>query len=175
MPASRRGLVLAAGGGMKNLAVGLLCMLLLTACNVSFSTGGTSALPEPTAGTAEQRLEAEAAARSYLGMIDREEFQRTWDQSGPALRAQSSEFAWKNMLKLAVKTLGSSRQRELDGCGFSTRIDASVPEGEYVLVQFKSASGSTTTTEKMVMQKDQSQWKIIGYFVTKHAEYRPGT
>lgn len=159
---------------MKNLAIGLFCVLLLTACNVSFSTGGTSALPETTAGTAEQRLEA-AAARSYLGMIDREEFKRTWDQSGPALRAQSSEFAWKNMLKLATKTLGGSQQREPEGFGFSTRIDASVPEGEYVLVQFKSTSGSTATTEKVVMQKDQSQWKIIGYFVTKRAEYRPGT
>ena len=159
---------------MKNLALGLICMLLLTACNVSFSPGEASDLPEPTGGTKTQQLEAEAAARRYLAMIDGGDFQGTWDHSGPAIRAQSGEFAWKNMLKLTAKTLGGASERELEGFGFSTRIDTSVPVGEYVLVQFKNTSGSVTTAEKVVMQKDQSEWKIIGYFVTKRAEYRPG-
>ena len=159
---------------MKNLALGLLFMMMLVGCNVSFSTGEASDLPDPTGGTEAQQAEAASAARRYLEMIDSGDFQGTWDHSGSALRAQTSEFAWKNMLKLTARTLGGSQERELEGFGFSTRIDASVPVGEYVLVQFKNTSGNATTTEKVVMQKDQSEWKIIGYFVTKRAEYRAG-
>jgi len=157
---------------MKSLSIGVICLLLLAACNISFSTGETSDLPEPTGGTGEQQAEAAAAARKYLTMIDSGDFQGIWDHTGPTIRAQTTEFAWKNMLKLTARTLGGTQERELDGFGFSTKIDASVPDGEYVLVQFKNVSGNATTTEKVVMQKDQSEWKIIGYFVTKRAESR---
>ena len=160
---------------MKFIALSLLVALLLAGCNVSFSPDASSDLPKPTSGSQEQQTEAAKAAREYLAMIDRNEFDKTWDFAGPALRAQTSKFAWTNMLKLTRKTLGAPSKRDLEGFGFSTQIDATVPVGEYVLVQFKGISGRVTTTEKVVMQKDQSTWKIIGYFVTKRAEYRAGT
>jgi hypothetical protein len=64
----------------------------------------------------------------------------------------------------------------LEGIGFSTRIDARVPVGDYVAVQFKHATTSenVTTTEKVVMERHQSEWKIVGYFVGRHTEYGRG-
>jgi hypothetical protein len=153
----------------------LLAALLLTGCNISFSPGSSGNVPEPTAGSPAQQAEAEQAARGYLAMIDRDEIDKTWDQAGSALRAQSSKLAWTSVIGLTRKTLGVSAEREVEGFGFSSQIDPSVPVGVYVLVQFKSVSGRTTATEKVVMQKEQSAWKIIGYFVTKRAEYKLGT
>jgi hypothetical protein len=170
-PAGQASLVKALGARMKNLVTAALCVILLAACNVSFSPGATSDLPEPTPVTSEQQQHAAKAARRYLKMIDRRDFDATWKHSGPALRAQTNEVAWKATLKLTTRVLGGSPQRELEGFGFSSRIDASVPQGEYVLVQFKNVSGAVTTTEKVVMQMDQAEWKIIGYFITKRADF----
>lgn len=159
---------------MKLLAT-VFALLLLTGCNVSFSSGEKNDQPQTASGSQEQQKEAEAAALSYLAMIDNNEFDKTWDLSGPALRAQSNKFAWTSMLKMARKTFAVGSRRELDGFGFSTRIDSNAPVGDYVLVQFKGTSGRVTTTEKVVMQKDQGTWKIVGYFVNKHAQLGSGT
>lgn len=46
-----------------------------------------------------------------------------------------------------------------------------VPPGEYVLVQFKQSAGKVTITEKVVMQREQANWKLIGYFINKRVQY----
>jgi hypothetical protein len=158
---------------MKVIAAGIFA-LLLAACTVSFSPDDSSNLPQTTSGTPQQQLEAERSAREFLAMIDRGEFDTTWDRAGPALRDQTSKLTWINMLKLTSKTLAGGSTRDLEGFGFSTQIDANVPVGEYVLVQLKDVSDRVTTTEKVVMQRDQSEWKIIGYFVTKRSEFGAG-
>lgn len=160
---------------MKISAIWFLCLLLLAGCRVSFSPNASSNLPDSTAGTIEQQREAESAAKNYLALIDSKQYDKTWAASGPALRTTSTKIAWVNGLALTRKTFNVSSKREIEGFGFSTRIDTAVPVGEYVLVQFKNVSGNVTTTEKVVMQKDQSAWKIIGYFVDKRAEYKTGT
>jgi len=161
---------------MKLIATCIAAVLLLTGCNVSFSSGDKkSSSPESTVGSPEQQKEAEAAARAYLSMIDRKEYEQTWKLVGPALRSQTSKFAWVNTLKVTRKALDPGKKRNLEGFGFSKQIDPSVPVGEYVLVQFNEIAGAVTTTEKVVMQKDQSKWKIIGYFIYKKSQFGAGT
>lgn len=46
-------------------------------------------------------------------------------------------------------------------------MDARAPEGEYALLEFVRRAGDTTATEKVVMQKHESRWMIVGYFVNK--------
>ena len=140
--------------------------LALTACQVSFSEGSQQDLPEPTAGTPKQQAEAESAARRYLTLIDARQFDKTWEEAGPALKASSSRFVWTNTLKVA-SVLKPPSARQVEGFGFTPRVDANAPEGEYVLVQFRSHAGNTTLIEKVVLQKDQGTWKIGGYFPTK--------
>ncbi len=148
-----------------------LLLLILSGCTVSFSPQPQADLPEPTAGSPLQQAEAEAAAREYLSMIDSAAYDETWERSGSALRDTSSRFVWTNMLKATSRSLGIDADRQVDGFGFTTQPDAGVPVGEYVLVQFKSQSGNATATEKIVMQREQGAWKIVGYFITKRAEF----
>ncbi|TKR30676.1 DUF4019 domain-containing protein [Luteimonas gilva] len=146
------------------IVLAFLAAIGLGACRVSVSTGNDK-LPEPTPGTAAEQEEAEAAARRYLDFIDREQYDETWVRAGPALRDSTNKFMWTNVVKLAHKAFGTPPNRRLDGFGFTTRVDRNAPVGEYVLVQFKSPSGKTVTTEKVVMQKEAGTWKIVGYFV----------
>lgn len=160
---------------MKLLASGFLLLLVLTGCTVSFSPQPQADLPKPTAGTASQQAEAAGAARHYLALIDNKEYDKTWDQAGPALRSTTSKVMWTSVLKAGSRALGSPAKREIEGFGFTTKVDAAVPAGDYVMVQFKSRSGNTTLTEKVVMQKEQGSWKIIGYFANKRAEFGEST
>ncbi|HJR72459.1 MAG TPA: DUF4019 domain-containing protein [Luteimonas sp.] len=151
---------------MKFLVAAFIVATALCGCKFSVSSGDEK-LPAPTAGTAAEQEEAAAAARRYLALIDQEKYDETWRQAGPALRDETNNFLWRNTLKLTHKAFGTPANREIEGFGFSTRIEANVPVGEYVLVQFKSPSGNTTATEKVVMQKEAGAWKIVGYFVEK--------
>ena len=104
-------------------------------------------------------------------MIDNEEYAATWDRAGPALRSATNRFMWTSVLKATSQALGIPSKREIEGFGFTTQIDANAPVGDYVLVQFKSTSGNATLTEKIVMQKEEGTWKIVGYFATKRTKF----
>lgn len=152
---------------MRSMILALLACLALAGCSVSVSTDPGGKLPEPTAGTAAQQAEAEKAALRYLDLIDRGRYEDTWAQAGPALREATSGFMWVNTLKLTRKAFGVPPGRRVEGYGFSPRIDANAPVGEYVLVQFRSDGDRVVAIEKLVMQKEAGEWKIVGYFVEK--------
>jgi hypothetical protein len=160
---------------VKNLAAVLFVVAALSGCTFSFGPSQQQSLPEPKAGTAEEQKEAAEAARGYLSQIDSGDYEATWRNAGPALRGMTSEFAWINTLKLARKTFAILPGRKIEGFGFTTQVDANAPVGEYVLVQFVSRSGKLTATEKVVMQREHGKWKLVGYFITKRAEYKSGT
>ena len=142
----------------------LSCLLLLTGCRVSFTP--PTELPASTQGTEEQQSEALEAAEAYLALIDGKRYAETWQTAGPALKGMSNEVMWVNTLKLTRK-IPLPEGRELQGIGFNTRVDARAPEGEYAVLEFVRRAGDTTATEKVVMQKHESRWMIVGYFVNK--------
>jgi hypothetical protein len=152
-----------------------LLLLTLCGCTVSFTPDSQAELPEPTAGTAAEQTAATDAALEYLALIDSKAYEATWEHAGSALRTTTNKFLWTNVLRTAGRALGTPPKREIEGFGFTPQIDANVPVGEYVLFQFKSKSAAVTWTEKVVMQKEQGTWKIVGYFVTKRAEFGTGT
>ncbi len=157
---------------MRIVGLGLL-LLSLAGCQVSFTPPQATALPAPTQGTEEQRGEALKAAEGYLALIDGKHYAETWKTAGPALKGMSNELMWVNTLKLTGK-IPLPEGRELHGIGFNTRVDARAPEGEYVVLEFVRRAGDTTATEKMVMQKHESRWMIIGYFVHKRVNILGG-
>ncbi len=160
---------------MRYLLAALALALALTACNVSFNTTPQQQLPEPSAGTQAQQQEALAAARQYLADIDHGHYDKTWESAGPALRDMTNRFMWTNTLKLARKALDPPPKRELEGFGFTPRIDVNLPEGDYVLVQFTGLRGQVRVTEKLTMQKHEGRWGIIGYFIHAATQTSVGT
>jgi hypothetical protein len=151
----------------------LLLPLLLGGCKVAHAPDAQGELPAPTSGTAERQAEAAAAARGYLALIDAKQYDKTWEQAGSALKAMTSQFMWTSALK-AASLLGRPDARTIEGFGFTSQVDPGGPIGDYVLVQFKTRSGATTLTEKVVMQKEQGTWKIVGYVATQRAEFGTG-
>jgi len=148
-------------------------LVLLAGCRVSFTPSQDDKLPAPTAGTAEEREAVRLAAEGYLALIDSRQYAKTWESAGPVLKDMTNETLWVNTLRLARK-MSLPEERKLQGFGFNTRVDNRAPEGEYVVVQYIGQEGSTTATEKMVLQRHEGQWKIIGYFVHKQVKFNAG-
>ncbi len=82
----------------------------------------------------------------------------------------SNETLFMTMLRLMKKTLVLLPGRKPEALGFNIQVDPGSPIGEYVVLIFVGRSGSLACTEKLVMQKEQGQWKFIGYFITKRKE-----
>jgi hypothetical protein len=160
---------------MKNPVTLLFLSILFSGCTFSVTPANEQKLPESTAGTKEEQKGAVEAARGYLAQIDRGDYEATWDSAGPVLRDMTNEFMWTNTLKIARKTVVVLPGRKLEGGAFTTQIDPGGPAGEYAVMQFVGRSGKLTATEKVVMQKEQGKWKIVGYFITKRAEYKSGS
>ena len=153
---------------MRYLPIAGLLALLLSACTVSFDPPNQQQeLPAPTAGTKAEQEEAVKAARGYMAMIDRGDHKALWLNAGPVLRDMSNETAFAMALKLTRKTMALLPGRKIEGLGFNTQADPGGPIGEYAVVIVVGRSGNLTATEKIVMQKEEGRWKLIGYFIKK--------
>ena len=148
----------------------LCAVLMLAGCRFSFGTDdGKQALPAPTAGTPELQQEAADAAKQYLKLVDAHEDDEIWKRAGRGLHATSSKRVFLSAIKLA-RTFSLPDKRELDGFGFTPKVDAAWPEGDYVVVQYKAVAGNVVSIERVVMQREDDAWKLIGYHVNKNAQ-----
>ena len=155
---------------MKHLSTAGLLVLLLSACTLSFSPPNQQPLPESTPGTTAEQQQALEAAKGFIEMRDRGDYEAIWLNAGPSLRDATNETAFTLTLKLAKKAFAVLPGRKPEGVGFNTQVDPGGPIGEYAVVQFVAHAGNLTATERVVMQKEQDSWKIIGYFITKRAQ-----
>ena len=96
--------------------------------------------------------------------------QRTAPKTTSGIINPSSPKVVKNFAKLAKKAFTLLPGREPESMGFNTQAEPGGPVGEYVMVQFVARAGDLTATERVVMQKEQGRWKIIGYFINKRSQ-----
>lgn len=154
----------------RSVGMALCAVLMLAGCRFSFGTDdGKQALPAPTAGTPELRQEAAAAAKDYLKLIDAHEDDEVWARAGSGLHAISSKRVFLSSIKFA-RTFSLPQKRELHGFGFTPKVDPALPVGDYVVVAYKAVSGNVVSTERVVMQREDDAWKLIGYHVNKNAQ-----
>ncbi len=80
-----------------------------------------------------------------------------------------SKRVFLSSIKFA-RTFSLPDKRELHGFGFTHRVDLALPEGDYVVVAHKAVSGNVVSTERVMMQREDDAWKLIGYHVNKNAQ-----
>lgn len=154
---------------MKAWVAALLMALVLAGCNFSFDAGGKQeALPATSAGTPELQQATDAAARVYLRLIDAGKDDEVWATAGSGLHETTSKLVFSSALKMARATTLPDK-REVAGYGFTPKIDARLPKGDYVVVEYRSTSGKVSVVENVVLQHEEGAWKLIGYHFSKRA------
>ncbi|SFR95058.1 Protein of unknown function [Dyella sp. OK004] len=137
------------------------------ACSAPQSSGQPSATQdEVSAGTEAQEQEAAAAAKAFFNELDADHMEETWANAGPALKATSTSLTWAATLQALRSASGKAITRKVKGYGFTHHL-ANAPPGEYVAIGFDTKFTNATAVEKVIFQKDQGQWKVVGYFLSK--------
>jgi serine/threonine-protein kinase len=106
-----------------------------------------------------------AAARAWLGLIDRGAYASSWTEAGTLFRTHVSQARWAGMAAGARGPFGAVISRRLAGDLRSTSLPGA-PDGHYARLTFTTAfAHKRRATETVVMAQEPSGWRVDGYFI----------
>lgn len=109
---------------------------------------------------------AVASAEQWLKIIDADNYDKGWGHASEYLKNAVSKDSFKQTLQGVRKPLGSMENRSLTSAQYTTRLPGS-PDGEYVVIQFKTAfENKAYAVETLISKKEKDgQWKVAGYYI----------
>jgi Protein of unknown function (DUF4019) len=136
---------------MKRL-IGLTTLVALVACS-------------PQASKEETR-QAEAAAQSWLALVDAAYYSQSWEAAAAYFKNSISQSQWASRISATRGPLGDLKSRHESSTRF-TRTLPGAPDGEYVVIQFSTTfEHKSSATETITPMKDaDGQWRVSGYYI----------
>lgn len=109
---------------------------------------------------------AVAAAETWLTLIDKGEVAKSWETAAVLFRGAVTQAQWKQTMSGARGPLGKLISREVLSTRYETQLPGA-PDGEYVIVQFKSVfENKKSAVETVTPMKDpDGQWRVSGYYI----------
>ncbi len=108
---------------------------------------------------------AEAAALSWLALIDSGKYHQAWEASSPLLKAPLSSSMLARTVELARKEFGPVESRRRVQTSRYTSMPGA-PDGDYIVFIFQTrfenkARGIETITPHL----ENGTWRVSGYYV----------
>lgn len=150
---------------MKLLTSMLFPLLLLSGCDFSFNNDTPKVIASDPS-TEQQQRDVFNATVEFLRLLDSGHANLTWAAGSPLLKATTSELVWTNGIKAMRLGLGTFVERTSANIGFTTQMP-DAPTGNYAVVECVTTFSRGPATEKVVFREDDSQWRVVGYFVNK--------
>jgi hypothetical protein len=109
---------------------------------------------------------AQAAARQWLALTDREDAKASWEAADSKFKKTMSVDRWSVGLQQLRGPLGPLVQRAM----VSTRFAQSLPKfpaGDYAVVVFRSSFAKKAAAQETVtLDRDQGgTWRVVGYSI----------
>lgn len=109
---------------------------------------------------------AQAAAESWLRMVDAGDYAGSWDQAAKAFKGAVKQAAWVQMSGRVRTPLGKLVSRKLKSREYTEKMPGA-PDGKYVVIQYDTvfehkASAVETITP---MADPDGAWRVSGYFI----------
>jgi hypothetical protein len=128
----------------------------------------TPIAPAPGITSPQQMMaetDAEAAARTWLKLLDSGQYAETWQTASPLFHTAITQDGWIALLKGGVPVFGKVTSRKLKEATFS-RILPGAPDGQYVVIQYQTTfANMKEATEQMAMVSEAGTWKVCGYHI----------
>ena len=142
---------------MRLTGFGVLVGLALTPC-----IGRAQGAPD-TLGAIQA---AENATRSWLGLVDSGQIDRSWEEAALPFQMAVTKAKWTESLRTARGSFEPFGARERILARYTTELP-NAPKGEYVVLQYRTqVAGGHKVIETIVPMRDGSRgWRISGYFV----------
>ena len=108
---------------------------------------------------------AESAARSWLELVDGEQYHASWNQAATLFQNQVTAAQWQQAVSSARSPLGRMRSRRLKNATAATSLPGA-PDGRYVVLQFDTVfEHKAAAVETVTPMLDGGVWRVSGYFV----------
>ena len=109
---------------------------------------------------------AEKGAESWLALVDKGDYEASYDQASSMFKSALTQDKWVGTLKTVRSPLGKLDSRKLLHAQYTTQLPGA-PDGEYVVIQYQTSfENKQEAVETVVMQREKDgQWKTSGYFI----------
>jgi len=114
----------------------------------------------------EKRNKALKSAEEWLVLVDRGEYNESWETSAVYFKNSVSKEKWGQMLTAARKPLGKMVSRGLKSKIYTTSLPGA-PDGEYVVIEFMTSFENKKSAVEMItptLDKD-GKWRVSGYYI----------
>ncbi len=160
------------GKALTWLIGGILIMSLIIAAvmilsNLAGSNGtvsGTQAATSPASATSSESA-ALKSALEWVALVDQQRWEQSWGSAGTLFKSQVTAASWAASVQPVRKPLGAVSTRTLQSAKKHSSLPGA-PAGEYEMVEFKTSfANKKNALETVVLTREISGWKVIGYFV----------
>lgn len=108
---------------------------------------------------------AVTAAKAWLALVDAKEYKRSWQEAAPFFKERVKEQQWTEIITAVRKPFGKMESRKLISAESKTSLPGA-PDGEYVLIQFKTSfADKHDSVETVTPMKVDGTWRVSGYFI----------
>ena len=122
-------------------------------------------LPVAASAATTDSQKATDAAKSWLGLVDANDYAQSWNTAGAFLQRQITEAQWETSGKAVRGPLGLVMARKIVDVDFATTLPGA-PDGQYAVVHFATwFTNKASATETVAMVMDGGVWKVIGYHI----------
>jgi hypothetical protein len=110
--------------------------------------------------------DAQAAAESWLALIDEERYPDSWEQAAALFKRAIKKEEWNRAVGTARGPFGKLVSRKLNSRKYTEKLPGA-PDGKYVVIQYDTAFERKAAAVETItpMLDPDSVWRVSGYFV----------
>lgn len=151
---------------MRNAICWAAVLAVLCAC--SRTPAAPVRQPEPVAATsAPAEQDARSAAEAWLNLIDREDYDGSWQQAAQRSQALFPREQWTASLRSVRAALGRPQVRELVAAR-TIEAPPGAPAGEYMELEYRRRfENDASATEYVILVREGGRWRGFGYRVSR--------
>jgi hypothetical protein len=115
------------------------------------------------AGPAED--EAAAAGQKWLGLVDGQKYEESWQQAASMFRDQVKQEQWVVSLKRFRDPLGPVVSRTAARVDFAKTLRGA-PDGDYAIIHYTTTfKNKSDVTERLTLVKEEGKWQAAAYAI----------
>jgi hypothetical protein len=142
------------------MTIGMLARRIAIGCLVAACAAG------PARAADKPEDAAQAAAESWLKLVDDADYAGSWEQAAKAFKGAVTKDQWQQACAGVRTPLGKLVSRKLKSREYTEKLPGA-PDGKYVVIQFDTAFASRASTVETVvpMLDSDGTWRVSGYFI----------
>ena len=132
---------------------------ILAGCVIAFLASPAIAADKPEDA-------AQAAAESWLKLVDGANYAASWEQAARVFKGAVKQADWKQMAAGVRKPLGKVVSRKLKSRELRAHLPGA-PDGRYVVIQYDTVFEHKAPAVETItpMADPDGVWRVSGYFI----------